>query len=230
MKRIWTVLSVLALANVVALGGFAGWLAQTGRLSVDRLRQVRQMFAETVAMEQARLDAEAKAAADAEAARSRELSGSARNASELVAMRLNATEVDLQRIERLRREVQDLQRMLQRDQTSLDEKVGAFHKEREAFNAMRQRMREIEGGDQFRKSLAVLEAVKPTEARDMLSTLLKDGATEQVVSYLNAMDERARAKVLTEFIKAGQPDVAAELLESLRTRGLETPADGEATG
>ncbi|KAA0216642.1 MAG: hypothetical protein DYG94_08990 [Leptolyngbya sp. PLA3] len=230
MKRIWTVLSVLALANVVALGGFAGWLAQTGRLSIERLRQVREMFSETVAMEQSRLDAEAQALADAEKAKSKELSGSARSASELVAMRLNATEVDLQRIERLRREVEDLQRMLQRDQASLDEQVVSFRKERDAFNAMRDRMREIEGGVQFKKSLAVLEGVRATEARDMLGTLLQEGSKEQVVSYLNAMDERARAKVLTEFIKAGQPDVAAELLESLRTRGIETPADGETPG
>lgn len=230
MKRIWTVLSVLALANVVALGGLAGWMAQTGRLSIDRLRQVREMFSQTVAMEQARLDAERKAAAEAELAKSHELSGTARSASELVAMRLNATDVDLQRIERLRREVADLQRMLQRDQTSLDEQVASFHKERDAFNAMRERLRAIEGGDQFKKSLAVLEGVKAAEARDMLDTLLKGGAKEQVVSYLNAMDERARSKVLTEFIKAGQPDVAAELLESLRTRCIETPADGEPTG
>lgn len=227
MKRIWTVLSVLALANVVALGGFVGWLGQTGRLSADRLRVVREMFSETVLAEKTRLDAEAKQAADAELAKQNELTGEARTASELVAMRLNATDVDLQRIERLRREVEDLQRILSRDQASLDAQVAAFHVERDAFNAMRERMKEIEGGDQFRKAVGVLESVKSTEAMQMLADLLKQGDREQVVSYLNTMDERIRSKVLSEFIKAGQPDVAADLLEALRTRGLEAGAPGE---
>lgn len=230
MKRIWTILSVLALANVVALGGFVGWLGQTGRLNADRLRAVREMFSETIAAEKARLDVQAKQAAEAEKAKQNELSGEARTASELVAMRLNATDVDLQRIERLRREVEDLQRILSRDQASLDSQVATFHAERDAFNAMRERMKEIEGGDQFRKSVGVLESVKSTEAMQMLDDLLKKGNREQVVSYLNTMDERIRSKVLSEFIKAGQPDVAADLLEALRTRGLEAGAPGETSG
>ncbi|GAB4382833.1 MAG: hypothetical protein Kow0022_01250 [Phycisphaerales bacterium] len=230
MKRIWTVLSVIALANMVALGGFVGWLGQTGRLSVDRLRQVREMFKETVAAEQARLEAEAKQAAEAEAARQAEPSGRAQTASELLAMRMNATEEDLQRIERLRREVEDLQRTLRRDQASLDEQVARFQNERDAFNAMRERMRAIEGGEQFKKSLSVLETVKAGEAMQILDRLLAEGGDEQVVAYLNAMDERARSRILTEFIKAGKTDVAADLLEALRTRGLEARADGESSG
>lgn len=230
MKRIWTVLSVIALANMVALGGFVGWLGQTGRLSKDRLHEVREMFTDTVAAEQARRDAEAKQAAEVEAARLAVPSGKPRTASELVAMQVNATVEDLQRIERLRREVEDLQRTLRRDQASLDGQVASFQAERDEFNAMRERMREIEGGDQFKKSLSVLETVKANEAKQILDNLLTDGADEQVVSYLNAMDERARSRILSEFIKVGQTEVAADLLEALRTRGLEARADGEPSG
>ncbi len=227
MKRIWTIIVVLGLANVVALGGFVGWLGSSGRLSVDRLREIRAMLTETVADEQKRLDAEAEqAAAEAAAADDGMPDGPPRSASELVAMRLAATEVDMQRIERLRREVEDLQRKLRRDQAMLDEQSAAFAQEREEFRLMRERLAEIEGAEQFRKSVGVLESLKSADAKEMLDVLLTDGQNEQVVSYLNAMEERTRSRVMTEFVKDGQADLAADLLESLRQRGLEAVATG----
>jgi hypothetical protein len=228
VKKIWTIIVVLGLANVFALGGFVGWLGYSGRLSMERLRSVREMFTETVDEEQARLaDEEAQAAAAAAAADNGLPEGPARNASELVAMRLEATEVDMQRIERLRREVEDLQRKLRRDQTMLDTKSAEFADQREAFAAMRERIAAIEGSEQFKKSVGVLESLKSADAKAMLDELLTSGDREQVVSYLDAMEDRTRSRIMTEFVKDGQQDLAAELLESLRTRGLQAVANGE---
>ena len=228
MKRIWTIIVVLGLANVFALGGFTGWLASSGRLNIDRVRKIREMLTETVAEENARIAAEEEQAAAAAAAADDGLpSGPPRTASELVAMRLEATEVDMERISRLRREVEDLQRKLRRDQGMLDTQSASFATERNDFLAMRARLAEIEGAEQFRKSVGVLESLKSADAKAMLDVLLTDGQQEQVVSYLDAMDERIRSRVMTEFVKDGQPDLAAQLLESLRTRGLEAVASGE---
>lgn len=229
MKALWNIASVIAVANIIALAGFAGWLMQSGRLDAERLTEVRKLLQETIAEQDAREkaeQAEAKAAADAAAA-AQEPTGPARSASELVAMRLQANDIDLMRIERLRREIEDLQRKLARDQQMLDEKSEEFKAEKDAFEAMRERLREIEGQAQFRKSVLVLETVKSTDAKDMLAELLQSGAQEQVVSYLNAMDERARTRVIAEFVKGGQPDLAAQLLESLRLRGLDAIASGD---
>jgi hypothetical protein len=46
-----------------------------------------------------------------------------------------------------------------------------------------------------------------------------------VVKYLSAMEERARNRVLAEFVKA-DPKLAAELLEVIRQRGGATAAAG----
>lgn len=48
------------------------------------------------------------------------------------------------------------------------------------------------------------------------------------VEYLNAMDDRARTKVMTEFAK-DSPPLAAQLLESLRKRGQFARADAGTT-
>lgn len=227
MKRLWTVIIIIGLGNVIALGGFAGWLGSSGRLNLDRVREIRMMLSETIAQEQARLDAQAaQAEAEAAAADDGMPDGPPRSASELVSMRLVATEVDMQRIERLRREVEDLQRKLRRDQSMLDEQSATLAQEREEFRLMRERLARIEGAEQFRKSVGVLESLKSTDAKSMLAVLLNDGQNEQVVSYLNAMEDRIRSKIMTEFVKGGQAELAAELLESLRQRGLEAVATG----
>ncbi|MFT3686204.1 MAG: hypothetical protein QM783_14990 [Phycisphaerales bacterium] len=66
MKRVWNMLAFLAIANLLAIGGFVGWLAATDRLSVDRLRTLRESWKTTVAEEK---EAEAKAAVESEAAK-----------------------------------------------------------------------------------------------------------------------------------------------------------------
>jgi hypothetical protein len=142
-------------------------------------------------------------------------------------MRLQATEIDMLRIDRLRREVEDLQRKLIRDQQVLDAQSSQLKGDREQFEAMRARLREIEGEEQFRKAVVALETQKAADATQMLTELLDAGESEQVVSYLNAMDERARSRIFAEFVKDGKPDLAAQLLESLRKRGLEAAAVGE---
>jgi hypothetical protein len=78
---------------------------------------------------------------------------------------------------------------------------------------------QTEGNAQFRKALATLEGLKPDKVKLTLQQLLDQGEADQVVAYLNAMQERTRTKVLDEFIKS-DPKVATDLLERLRTRGL----------
>ncbi|MBX3322833.1 MAG: hypothetical protein KF757_07560 [Phycisphaeraceae bacterium] len=227
MKAMWNTLAILALSNVLAIAGFVGWLVSSDRLNMDRARTIRAMLTETAAEQAAREKAEKDRQTLLEAQADEGPTGPARSASELVAMRLQATEIDVLRIERLRREIEDLQRKLARDQQVMDVQGAQFMQDRQQFEAMRARIREIEGNEQFRKAVVALETQKASDAREILSELLNEGAVEQVVSYLNAMDERVRSRVLAEFVKGGQPDLAAQLLESLRTRGLEAAAVGE---
>ncbi len=228
MKKLQTLVLSMIVANAVAIVGFSGWLIFTGRIDRDRVTKVREIFAETVSQEQKRLEMEAAQEEEAIRASTDGVpDGPPRTASELVAMRLEATDVDRQRIERLRREVQDLQRKLRRDQSVLDSQASSFQEERDAFDAMRERLAEVEGREQFRKSVALLNSLKSTETKTILEVLIGEKKQEQVVSYLNALEERSRSRVIAEFIKDGQQELATDLLESLRLRGLEADVDGE---
>ncbi|MEO1511624.1 MAG: hypothetical protein AAFU70_06090, partial [Planctomycetota bacterium] len=87
----------------------------------------------------------------------------------------------------------------------------------------------LEGDAQFQKSLVVLEGLKAEEAVATLRPILDSGDREQVVAYLDAMEERARTKIFAELITQGEGELAAGLLEDLRVRGLDG-AFAEGTG
>ncbi len=87
---------------------------------------------------------------------------------------------------------------------------------------MRERLKDIEGSEQFVKALNVLKESKPKDSKEMLNVLIEDGKREQVVSYLSALATGIRTEIIAEFIKAEQAELAAGLLESIRMRGQET--------
>lgn len=224
MRAAWHVITVMALANLIGIVGLVWWLHFSGRLNTERVQAVREMLGETIARQAARERAETDAART-EAERQAELvlmSGPPVTASEALSLRLEASEIDLERVERLKREVRNLTETLARERRLLDADRLALEKERAAFDAMRERLARIEGDEQFAKSVGVLESLRPAEARRALIELI-DRDREQVVSYLNAMKARQRTKILDEFIKGGQADLAAELLEAIRLRGLKAP-------
>jgi hypothetical protein len=243
MKALWTALCVLAIANLLAIAGVAAWLFGTGRLDKERMTQLREVLSTTVQAERALIDAAAaQAEIDAQAAAQTERESAAPlSAAEQLHVRLDLSEVDHQRIERLRQETRDLTVTVARDQLRLAEERRVFEAERDAFEAMRAQLAEVEGSAQFRRAVGTLQGLKADEAVAILMQILQRpagrgangetasasdqpipafaGGAEQVVSYLNALQERSRNKIMSD-ITSVDPALAADLLERLRTRGL----------
>ncbi|MDX2146074.1 MAG: hypothetical protein SFZ23_01025 [Planctomycetota bacterium] len=71
--------------------------------------------------------------------------------------------------------------------------------------------------------LSVTSPAQPAPAVDA-----KRAAMERVVTYLNAMQERPRNKLMAEFVRA-DPALAGQLLERLRTHGTLVAAAGGGT-
>lgn len=218
IRAIWTIVTTLALANLLAILGFALWLGVSGRLSMDRVEQIRVMLQETVQDETARLEQEAEeaelaetAALEAEKAKKPPIS-----AEDRLALQSQHDAIMQQNLERTRRTLEDMRRTLEREREALDKDIAAFVQERDAFEAMRARIADIEGDEQFQKALTLYQSLQPKDAAATLKELYERGDTEQVVAYLNAMESRKASKIVAEF----EPPVAADLLERLRTRGL----------
>ena len=222
MKAAWNVITLVALANLIAIIGFVWWLHFSGRLDMDRLEEVRTLMSETIAEQNARESADAAAAEQAaiEQTQAERMSGPPVTAQEALALRLETSEIDSLNLQRLRREVDDLREPRARETRLGARSQASFEADKAAFEEMRQEIAEIEGDAQFAKSVEVLDTLKSAEAKAVLAQLYATDPV-QVITYLDAMDSRARANVIRAFNKDGQTDLAADLLEALRLHGLE---------
>jgi hypothetical protein len=219
IRSLWMIISTIALANLLALGGFLFWLHSSDRLDMDRLERIREILSETRAAEQTRLDATAEQERTEEL-RQREEAAAALpplTSSERLFLNDESDLIARQRIERMRREIEDLQRTLRTESARLDEREQEVQARRDEFLAMREQIARIEGDQQFKKTVNLLETMRPNQAQGMLQTLIDAGDVEQVVAYLNAMQPRTASRIVALF---PDPVVAADLLERLRTYGL----------
>ncbi len=238
MRKFWSVLSFMAIVNLLAILGFVGWLSSTQRLNVDRLRAVRGVLAPTAIEERASLAAdqarseEAKKAADAAAKAARP----PMTAQEKVAVRLDATELDTQRYKRLQADIEAMQVSLRAQQDKLMADRRAFEEERIAFTKARA---EVEGkakDEQFKKTLDVIEGMDAKTAAITLRQMMggasdanasansaASGATKvadtgPALAYLNAMSTSKRNELIGTLAKTDSV-LAGRLLDGLRSYG-----------
>ncbi len=220
MRTVWIILSTLAIANLLALAGLAGWLVATDRLDRDRLESIRELLATTITEESAQIE-QANAEADELAARDAALAKARRlplTSEQALALAESFDQLSTREIDRLDRQAQDLRRTLAQEQADLDQRREEFAAEVRAFDERRDAILELEGSEQFNKAVKLYQSLKAPVAKDIFQTLLMEGELEQVVAYLDAMSARPASKIIAEFEKE-DPAVAAELLENLRTRG-----------
>lgn len=220
MKALRLFIGTVAVANLLALIGFGGWLYATDRLNMDRVEAVRAMFSETIAEERARAAEEAAEEARLErvAAQEEQDARPPLGASEILDIRAEQREIAEQRSERLKREVEDLQRTLAKERAALDADIAAFEARENAFERMREQIAAETGDDQFKQAVRLYESLAADRAQAMMQTLIDQGEIDQVVAYLDAMQTRSARKIIEEFPDAA---LAAGLLERLRTRGLQ---------
>lgn len=248
MKTLWNLLSVLAVANFLAILGFVGWLASSERLNVDRLRAVKESLVETVPAQKAR-EAEEASKKEAEvklaAAKAKE-SRPPMTAQEKLAVRLEATELDMQRYKKLQSDIEAMQTNLRAQAERLTAERAAFEAEKTAFESLRKELENKTADEQFKKTLASFEAMDTKNAVQTLMEILSGtgGPTgpaggaqatppadpavsgeDRGMRYLNAMNSSKRSEILNLLGKT-QPQLAAKLLERLRTYGVVPPPSG----
>ncbi len=225
MRSIWIIISTLAIANLLALAGFAGWLKATDRLNRDRIERVRTVFASTVEEERAvreeeeRLEEENRALME----QGKRDSVPPLTAEQKLAIQSEALEVSELQERRIQRDTANLISTLVKERQQLDRERAEFQREVEGFNAMRSRIATEEGSEQFQKAVALYQTLKADQAKSMMAALIGQGEIDQVVAYLNALPPRNSSKILGAF-EADDPRLAADLLERLRTHGMELVA------
>ncbi len=225
MKTIGTALTTLAIANLLALAGFVGWLGATDRLSPERVREIRAILAPTVA-EAAAAAAEAEAAREAEAAAADEAARRANpplTPGAVLARREVALDASAQEIARVRQEVRERQAELDRQVAAVAEARAALEAEREAWEAARAAEMARADDAQFDKLVSLFAALKARDARDLVLEMEARGEREEIVRILDALPVRSAAKIVAELKTPEQRTLASALLARLRDLGRTLP-------
>lgn len=224
MKTLLKLVLVIAVANLLAVAGFVGWLFASGRVDAERLGRVRELFARTIADEKSA--AEEAAAKEAEAIR---LASDERRLLELPIARTDQivqSERFEQRATLALRSLEESQKRLSADLVGREQSVT----EREAALVARQQEWEEsiaaeksrETDEQFRKVVRLLESVPPKQGREWILELVRTDRIDQAVAYLDAMNRAKSTSLLKAFKGETEAKVATDLLERLRVLGLES--------
>lgn len=219
MKSLWSVVSFLAVVHLLALFLFLGWMYGTDRLSLERVRTVRELFAMTLTDEKMRKEEQERETTEIQERGSGMFQMSSARQIELL--------TDVQRQELLATQrMKDESEMHARQFSLLTQKIAL---EREEFEAERRQWEEATGADrerktneQFTQTVMQYESLPAKQGKQILIELINSGNREQAVAYLDAMKPRATSKILKEFKSPEEIILAAELLEELRTFGLGT--------
>lgn len=219
MKSLWSVVSFLAVVHLLALILFLGWLYGTDRLSVERVRNVRELFAMTMTDEKMQKEEQEQAPEENQENESSMFQMSSTRQIELL------TDVQRQELMATQR-MKDESEMHSRQFSLLNQKIAL---EREEFETERRRWEEATGADrerktneQFAQTVSQYESLPAKQGKQILIELINSGSREQAVAYLDAMKPRAASKILKEFKSPEEIILAAELLEELRIFGLGT--------
>ena len=190
-------IKILAIANLLAVVGFVGWLVATDRVNRERLERVREIFHPTIAAEKT-----------------------------AIAEQIVSAERFQQRAALAVRSLQDEQRRLLEDLSSRErgvtEREEALAKRQTDWETSISEEKERQTKDQFRKAVRLLESAPAKQGKEWILELVKSNREDQAVAYLDAMNPAKSAGLLKAFKGEGEAKVATDLLERLRQLGLES--------
>ena len=224
MKTLWRLLSILAIANLLAIAAFVGWLWQTGRMDAQRFELLKTILASSTAEDAARVEEE-KVLHDESvrvAAEERKLLEAPFTRAEQIAASERFEERAQLAMKTLNDEQARLAEQIGEREEAVGVREGALDARRAAWEQAIADEKQRETSEQFKKAVKLLEGMPPKQCKDWILELVSNGKVEQAVKYLDAMSNSKSANLLKAFKTAGEAKTATDLLERLRSLGLES--------
>ncbi len=224
MKTLWRLLSILAIANLIAIAAFVGWLWQTGRMDAQRFELLKTILASSTSEDAARLEEENLIAEEAArvAAEGRKLLEAPFTRIEQIA----ASERFEERAQLAMKTLNDEQARLASEigerEDAVANREGALDARRAAWEQAIADEKQRETSEQFKKAVKLLEGMPPKQSKEWILELVANGKVEQAVKYLDAMSGTKSANLLKAFKSPAEAKTATDLLERLRSLGLES--------
>ncbi|MBC24543.1 MAG: hypothetical protein CMJ32_11615 [Phycisphaerae bacterium] len=231
MRTTVTILICLAMINLLAILLTVGGLIATERLDMDRVDRITSILSVTIPDEKRQLMEQEQ---QEEIARQDLLAGSMYEMIPVSSLDgIHAVDRHYEQIQLMQRQLHRERRahssQLQMQQQLLEQQKADFQKERQAWADAVRNQRQAMADQQFIKSMRLIEAMPPKQARAWLVELVQQDRMQEAVEYLDAMNRRSAAKILEEFDSPDQVELATELLMELRRLGFKTVHDSRSS-
>ena len=212
MKKAWYITSTASFLLLLAGGATILWYWSTGRLDSDRVSSMYSIFigADLIDDEAMTVQPDEAIAVPGSSARRLVMRGD----------ETRRLAVDHQV---LQHQATARQGQIDMALKSLAEARAALAIERAAFKMAQDAAQAPEEGRdpdaQFQRSIALIEAAQPAQAKIWILSMTEQGRFADAVAALDSMQQRSASRILREFQSAAEMELAGKLLEALGRYG-----------
>jgi flagellar motility protein MotE (MotC chaperone) len=239
MKKILSILNMIAILTFLMLVGLLAYLAGTGRLDKEKAQTVLDLIRHQGTPAGLRdqvygvlvpTTATAPAPASAPAATpGTDDAPTAASASDRIEYAREAMEQEQLRLEHEAQELQRRQQLLDQKRSEIDAKLAELDSQKKAFQQQAAATQAAGQSEAFAKSLDLYNELKPKQVKDLFIVLPPGDAAE----YLKAMDPSSAAKIIAEFKTPEERSYIATVLDKIRTAapavGMQSASDPATT-
>jgi len=213
MKRVYTILALLAMVNLFAIAGFVGFLFATGRLNKDRVGQVAQV-----------LRGEYPASQPVAASQpTTQEAPPQRSGQEIAAGQARRETLQLQN-ERLEQESAQRKSLGESLEVRVLRRLEEIQKRNETFEKQKKALQQQSEQEGFTQALELYSGMDPKLAKDLLKSKEKDA---DVVHLLTKMDSNRRTKIVNACKTAEEKLWIRRILDQIQAQdNVSKPANG----
>lgn len=227
-KVLWPAIAIVAVANLITIVGFIGFLKFSDRLNGDRLHAIRAILAPTITEEQQQAEADKKAAEAQAVIEKKEAETDQANAgAEARNVQFRTTEQSQQElVDRARGEQQAIFQLLAVRLAEVERREAELAQREQASIDAYERSQTIAKDVQFQKTVSLLAGLKPDDLKAKIDVYLADERYDFVVDLLEALPARSASKLLSLYADDTENRLAANLLLRLKDRGTGAASPG----
>lgn len=227
MRTLGSAIILIALLNLLAIGGLGGYLAATGRVDKEKFGTIVDLVKSPQTPENLRDNVytlmhpdhastePTSGPATLKTVEHGSLNVGIASATERIEFTRKAIEQERLRLDREAQELRSRQILLENQRTEIDAKMAQIEKDKKDFQEKVQQAQAALKDENFTKTLNLYNELKPKQVKEIFLTL----APSVVEDYLRAMERDRATKIISEFKSAEDRQFIAAVLERIRNSG-----------
>ncbi len=228
LSRVYGMVAAFAVATLLGVGGFAGYLAGSGHLTGPRAELIAAVLRGELDDWKAGESHEAEEHAETQPAESEAHAPGHAPAAEAAEAREKAETLEAMRLERAESDLLARQRLLEQVLTDVRSAHETLEREQKDKESKRDASESMAASEGFKRELDYLASLKPALAKEHLLRVWSQSKDDAVRIMVN-IDEGRGKRILEQFKTPEELQIMTELLEQIRESGGSTVAEKSGT-